>query len=124
MNDNIEDASKTAKWIIDNLGPNIPLHLVAYHPAFRYTKKRTSIETLLALRNVVVEHGIEYCYLGNIYADDVSNTKCKSCNETLVKRFGLSIEVNNISPAPLFSISCAHSTTSFFVSSLPLSVRA
>lgn len=96
MNDNVEDASRTAKWIIDNLGPNIPLHLVAYHPAFRYTKKRTSIETLLALRNVVVEHGIEYCYLGNIYADDVSNTKCKSCNETLVKRFGLSIEVNNI----------------------------
>ena len=44
MNDNVEDASSTAKWIIDNLGPNIPLHLVAYHPAFRYTKKRTSIE--------------------------------------------------------------------------------
>ena len=96
MNDNGEDATKTAVWIIENLGSHIPLHLVAYHPAFRYTKERTSTETLLRLREIVLDLGLEYCYLGNVYADNVSNTNCKSCNEMLVQRFGLSVEVKAI----------------------------
>ncbi len=93
MNDNGIDAKKTANWIIENIGKKTPLHLVGYHPAFRYTKPRTSIETLLKLRQIVLDCGIEYCYLGNIYADDVSNTNCKNCNQTLVQRFGLSVKV-------------------------------
>ncbi|MGB0390803.1 MAG: AmmeMemoRadiSam system radical SAM enzyme [Salibacteraceae bacterium] len=96
MNDNGEDAEKTANWIKENLGTSIPLHLVAYHPAFRYTKERTSNETLLELRKIVLDIGLEYCYLGNVYADNVSNTNCKSCNEKLVQRFGLSVEVKAI----------------------------
>ena len=96
MNDNGEDATKTATWIKENLGIHIPLHLVAYHPAFRYTKERTSNETLLKLREIVLDIGLEYCYLGNVYADNVSNTNCKSCNEKLVQRFGLSVEVKAI----------------------------
>ena len=96
LNDDGEDAAKTAIWMKENLGTHIPLHLVAYHPAFRYTKERTSIETLLKLREIVLEIGLEYCYLGNVYADNVSNTNCKSCNEKLVQRFGLSVEVKAI----------------------------
>lgn len=96
LNDKGEDARKTAVWIKENLGTHIPLHLVAYHPAFRYTKERTNTETLLKLRDIVLEIGLEYCYLGNVYADNVSNTNCKSCNEKLVQRFGLSVEVKAI----------------------------
>ena len=99
MNDNGEDAEKTANWIKENLGTHIPLHLVAYHPAFRYTKERTSNETLLKLREIVLNIGLEYCYLGNVYADNVSNTNCKTCNEKLVQRFGLSVEVKAINDA-------------------------
>lgn len=93
LNDNGEDAGKTADWIKGNLGAHVPLHLVAYHPAFRYTKERTTIDTLLKLRKIVLDHGLEYCYLGNVYADNVSNTHCKKCEQKLVQRFGLSVEV-------------------------------
>ena len=96
LNDNGEDARKTANWIIENIGAHIPLHLVAYHPAYRYTKDRTSVETLLKLRKIVLDCGLEYCYLGNVYADNVSNTNCKKCNNRLVQRFGLSVKVTGV----------------------------
>ena len=93
MNDDGEDAVRTADWIFENIGADVPLHLVAYHPAFRYKKKRTSIDTLLKLRKIVLERGLNYCYLGNVYAEEVSNTKCRKCSSTLVKRFGLTVDV-------------------------------
>lgn len=96
LNDDGEDAYKTAKWMVEKLKPGVPLHLVAYHPSFKYKKPRTQLETLLKLRDIVMNEGIEYCYLGNVYADGVSNTRCKSCDNTLVERFGLSVTVPGI----------------------------
>lgn len=93
LNDNGDDARKTAKWIIENLGCHIPFHLVGYHPAYRYTKERTQLDTLLHLRDIAVGEGIEHCYLGNVYSEEVSNTFCKVCDNKLVERFGLSVKV-------------------------------
>ncbi len=93
LNDDGIDARKTAIWMRENVNPDVPLHLVAYHPAFRYDKPRTSIETLFKLRDIVLEEGIKYCYLGNVYSDNVSNTFCKKCNHKLVERFGLTVHV-------------------------------
>ena len=96
LNDDGVDAFKTAQWMVEKLKPGVPLHLVAYHPSFKYKEPRTQLETLLKLRDIVMNEGIEYCYLGNVYADGVSNTQCKSCNHTLVERFGLSVTVPGI----------------------------
>ncbi len=93
LNDDGSDARKTAKWMRENLNENVPLHLVAYHPAYRYTKERTSIDKLLELRQIVLEEGIKYCYLGNVYAENMSNTSCKNCGHRQVERFGLTVNV-------------------------------
>lgn len=93
LNDDGDDARKTARWMLEHLGPDVPLHLVAYHPAFRYAEERTSVETLLRLREIVIEEGLHYCYLGNIYSAEVSNTFCRACGQMLVGRFGLSARV-------------------------------
>jgi pyruvate formate lyase activating enzyme len=93
LNDDGEDARKTAEWMLENLHPDTPLHLVAYHPAFRYTEERTSVETLLRLREIVLSAGLRHCYLGNVYSDEVSNSFCSCCNQKLVERFGLSVRV-------------------------------
>jgi pyruvate formate lyase activating enzyme len=93
LNDDGDDARKTARWIVDALDATIPLHLVAYHPAFRYREERTTVDTLLRLREIALAEGLEYCYLGNVYSDEVSNTHCRSCNQKLVERFGLSVRV-------------------------------
>jgi pyruvate formate lyase activating enzyme len=93
LNDDGEDARKTARWMLEHLDAEIPLHLVAYHPAFRYAEERTSVDTLLRLRGIVVAEGLRYCYLGNVYSDQVSNTFCAHCDQKLVQRFGLSVRV-------------------------------
>ena len=110
LNDDTDNAQKTALWIKENVGSHVPLHLVAYHPAYRYTKERTGIDTLLKLRKIVLEYGLEYCYLGNVYADNVSNTNCKKCERILVQRFGLSIEVIGLDKAGS-CISCGEPST-------------
>lgn len=93
LNDDGTDAVKTARWMREKLRPEVPLHLVAYHPSFKYKKPRTELSTLLKLRELVLQEGLEYVYLGNVYADDMSNTHCKSCSNLLVERFGLSVHV-------------------------------
>jgi len=93
LNDDGKDAKETASWIIDNLGDSIPLHFVGYHPAFRYTAPRTPLEILLKARAIAIEQGIKYCYLGNVYDGSVSNTHCESCNNMLIERFGLTVNV-------------------------------
>ena len=92
LNDTPEDAKKTAEWMVDNLGTNIPLHFVAYHPAYKFDRPRTSIEKLINARNIAKNIGIKYCYLGNIYHDDVSNTHCQNCQKLIIQRFGLTVQ--------------------------------
>jgi len=99
LNDSGEDAEKTANWMVKNVGTHVPLHLVGYHPAFRYTKERTTTETLLRLRKLALACGLEYCYLGNVYADEVSNTNCKKCDHRLVQRFGLTVDIVGLDEA-------------------------
>jgi pyruvate formate lyase activating enzyme len=89
LNDNGDDAKKTARWMVEHLDPDVPLHLVAYHPAFRYREPRTPVDTLLRLRDLALAEGIRYCYIGNVYADGVSNSLCRTCEAKLVQRFGL-----------------------------------
>ena len=91
LNDNGKDAADTARWIVKNIGVNTPLHFVAYHPAFNYHEPRTSTEVLLAARDLALKEGVKYCYLGNIYHDNVSNTVCEKCDSMLVQRFGLTV---------------------------------
>jgi pyruvate formate lyase activating enzyme len=93
LNDDGDDAKKTARWMVDHLGPDIPLHLVGYHPAFRYHEPRTPVDTLLRLRELALVEGIRYCYLGNVYADGISNSTCAQCQTILVQRFGLRARV-------------------------------
>lgn len=94
LNDTEFETEETVNWILNNLDSQIPLHFVAYHPAYRYLDEpRTPLPTLIKARNYAIENGIEYCYIGNIYAPNVSNTLCKKCNTKLVDRFGLNVKV-------------------------------
>jgi pyruvate formate lyase activating enzyme len=94
LNDNEWETEETVKWMLENLDNTVPLHFVAFHPAYKYLNvPRTPLSTLFEARDYAVKHGIEYCYIGNIYASDVSNTFCKKCGNRLVDRFGLNVSV-------------------------------
>ena len=66
-NDSTEMLEKECKWILENLGTNVPLHFSAFHPSYKLMNKpRTSIETLLKAYNIAQKIGLNYVYLGNI----------------------------------------------------------
>lgn len=90
-NDTLEDAAKVARWMLDELGDDVPLHYVRFHPAFEYTGvERTDIDVLKAAREQALAMGVKHCYLGNVFEPGPwSDTACRACGAVLVKRFGL-----------------------------------
>jgi pyruvate formate lyase activating enzyme len=89
-NDSAEDARKVADWVVGELSPEVPLHFVRFHPDYKYTHVgRTPIDRLERAREVALEAGIRFCYLGNVYDHPATHSYCFSCGETVVERYGV-----------------------------------
>jgi pyruvate formate lyase activating enzyme len=92
-----EDINKTVDWMLRDLGPEVPIHFVAFHPAFKYTHvERTPKDILLNARRIALEKGIHNVYIGNVYDEGMADTKCRHCENILVRRFGLTTTVEGI----------------------------
>ena len=96
LNDAPAESRALAEWILENLGPDVPLHFTAFHPDFKLQDKpRTPAETLHAARRIALEAGLHYVYEGNIYSDG-ANTLCPSCKAVLVERSWHSVMKNRL----------------------------
>ncbi len=89
-NDDPGEIEALARWVA-SVGPDIPLHLSAYHPDYKYTIPSTSAEGLRQLGALARKH-VRYVYLGNIGISE-SPTMCTSCGSLLVQRRGYSVSV-------------------------------
>ena len=70
LNDDPGETRRLADWILENLGPDVPLHFTAFHPDFKlHDKPRTPPETLHRARAIAREAGLHYVYEGNIFSD-------------------------------------------------------
>jgi pyruvate formate lyase activating enzyme len=96
LNDAHEETRELCGWILDNLGPNVPLHFTAFHPDFKLQDKpRTPPETLHSARRIALEMGLRYVYEGNIHSDG-AHTSCPSCRTLLVKRSWHDVQQNQL----------------------------
>ena len=67
LNDDPGETRRLADWIVEHLGPDVPLHFTAFHPDFKLRDKPpTPPETLHRARAIAREAGINYVYEGNI----------------------------------------------------------
>ncbi|MDB5387367.1 MAG: pyruvate formate-lyase 1-activating enzyme, partial [Planctomycetaceae bacterium] len=86
-NDSAAETSKMCDWIVENLGPDVPVHFTAFHPDFRMQDiPRTPPETLLRARQQALSAGIRYPYVGNIHDVLGQSTYCHNCKEMLIQR--------------------------------------
>jgi len=86
-NDSPEEIKQECDWILKNLGDSIPLHFTAFHPDFKMMdKERTPERTLTRAREIAIEMGIKYSYVGNIHNMEGQSTYCPNCKEKLIKR--------------------------------------
>lgn len=96
LNDDPAETRKLADWILENLGPDIPLHFTAFHPDFKLQDKPpTPPETLHRARQIAREAGLRYVYEGNIFSE-ATNTYCPNCNAILVKRSWHDVRENRL----------------------------
>ncbi len=86
-NDSDSELKQECDWILENLGDEVPLHFTAFHPDFKMRNKpRTPESTLLRARNIAIESGIKYVYVGNIFHSVGHTTFCHNCKTALIKR--------------------------------------
>jgi len=96
LNDEENETRKLAEWILENLGPDVPLHFTAFHPDFKLQDKpRTPPETLHRARKIAREVGLHYVYEGNIFSDG-GDTCCPQCDALLIHRSWHDVRANRL----------------------------
>ena len=91
-NDSDDELKRMSEWIVEELGPNVPVHFSAFHPDFRMLDRPpTPPETLLRARELARRAGINYVYTGNIADPATQSTYCHACQGLLIERSGYRI---------------------------------
>lgn len=86
-NDSPEEIARLCDWLAEQLGPDVPLHLSAFHPAYRMQDvPPTPPATLIRARSQALAAGLRYVYTGNIWNPAGEATACAACGELLIER--------------------------------------
>jgi len=87
QNDSDAELTALSKWIVAELGVDVPLHFSAFHPDWKMTDiAATPAETLSRARTIAKECGVHHVYTGNVHDDTGGSTWCSSCGTKLIGR--------------------------------------
>lgn len=96
---NDDDATfhQLAGWIRESLGPETPWHVTRFIPYLALSHlPATPLSTLEHARQIGLEEGLEYVYLGNVPTHPAENTLCPRCGSLLIERSGYRILRNTL----------------------------
>ncbi len=98
LNDNMEDIRLMAKWLRQNVGPDVPLHFSRFWPQYKLKSLYpTPADVLERAKKTALEEGLHYVYVGNApELPSAGDTICPGCGKTMVKRRGYSISEINV----------------------------
>jgi pyruvate formate lyase activating enzyme len=97
LNDKPEQIRELVRWIKNNLGCETPVHFSRFFPRYKMLNlPPTSLDTLSLARQIAVEEGLQYVYIGNIASKEGQNTYCPSCKSLILERSGYTILQNNL----------------------------
>jgi len=92
LNDKEEELRAFCKWHYENLGPDTPLHISRFFPAYKMLyKEATPISTLQKAYDIAKEAGLSYVYVGNLPGNPGEHTYCPGCGRPVIKRHGFEI---------------------------------
>jgi pyruvate formate lyase activating enzyme len=96
-NDSDAELNGLAKWIKQNLGPDVPVHFTRFYP--QYLLKNlppTPLPTLERAKKIADAEGLHYVYIGNVPGHPAENTYCPKCRQVVVARAGFTVTQNRI----------------------------
>ena len=108
-NDTADEIDAMTRWVVDELGPDVPMHFTAFHPDFRMlAHPPTSPTTLTRAREIALANGVRYAYTGNVHDPDGQSTWCHACGEVVIQRDGYDLGSWNLTPDGDCSMCDAH----------------
>ncbi len=86
-NDSDAELTALSKWVMQELGPDVPLHFSAFHPDWKMADvSPTPPATLSRARRIALDAGLHHVYTGNVHDIDGDTTYCASCHTPLIVR--------------------------------------
>jgi pyruvate formate lyase activating enzyme len=86
-NDSEKELEEMTQWVVENLGPEVPMHFTAFHPDYKMLDvPPTPSSTLTKARAIAMKNGVRYAYTGNVHDQAGGSTYCHGCGATLIGR--------------------------------------
>ena len=86
-NDSAAELEAMTQWVVENLGPDVPMHFTAFHPDWKMMDRpATPVSSLLQARDIAIKNGVRYAYVGNVHDKQAESTYCHACGELLIGR--------------------------------------
>ena len=96
LNDDPGETARLATWILENLGPDVPLHFTCFHPDFKMTDRpATPRATVARARAIARQAGLRFVYEGNVLSEG-NDTFCPSCGCRLIHRSWHNVVENRV----------------------------
>ncbi len=86
-NDGAEEIDALTRWVVEELGPDVPMHFTAFHPDWKLRDRpATSPDSLSRARRIARMNGVHHAYTGNVSDKAGQSTYCHACGQLLVGR--------------------------------------
>ena len=86
-NDADAELEEMTRWVVEHLGPDVPVHFTAFHPDWKMLDRPpTPPSTLSRSRQIARRSGIRHVYTGNVHDPEGSSTYCHACGAKLIDR--------------------------------------
>lgn len=86
-NDSDEELEAMTRWVVSELGPDVPMHFTAFHPDWKMRDTpATPPETLTRARQIALANGVHFAYTGNVHDPAGGSTFCPNCHEVVIER--------------------------------------
>jgi pyruvate formate lyase activating enzyme len=87
QNDSDAELDQMTQWVVEHLGPDVPMHFSAFHPDWKMLDTpSTPASTLRRARRIAMDNGVRFAYTGNVHDSDGSSTYCPGCKERVIER--------------------------------------
>ena len=97
-NDSDHELDTMTRWVVENLGPDVPMHFTAFHPDYKMRDiPPTPAATLTRARGIALDNGVRYAFTGNVFEMQGASTYCHLCGAVLIGRDGYAVAEWNLS---------------------------
>jgi pyruvate formate lyase activating enzyme len=94
LNDNEDNFRGMGDWLMGEIGPDIPVHFTRFHPMYRLTNLPvTPVSTLEKARNILMDKGLKFVYVGNVPGHEANSTYCPKCGKVIIQRTGYFVDI-------------------------------